>query len=539
MSIKKRALYAFVLLAVLQFTACGGRSFPLNPFGNSSNGLSSLFGSGTQQSSSNQNGNGTPNLNFDGWSAENGPSWLSLDDQTTAVIGEATTVASTPQATRGALSQGIPVEGIPGSNAPANLQVQQQGGTVNGVTYDAIVDWGHIPAGKNPLFNYLTARNTGGQPAYIKIDSAPSAPFSLEAAICYEHAICSLRFTYAPNEPGKHSQTVNLRYRNSPAASWTTLKVLLKGSSYEQLVAYGPGEGGGPHVLGWNPRTNKTYSFWGGPVDFKGGVRVAVADFNGDGVLDIAAAQGPGGAPTARIYYGPDFPGNFTEVAAGYDLAFKGGTYIAACDLDGDKKAELIFGAGEGGGAHIWVKYATGADYPGGSFFAFDPNARVGARVACGDVNGDGTPDIISSAGEGGGPVVAAHSGKDFSPLTIGWATDPNNRDGVSVGFGYFNPTSPKGHIVTGVDGQVVVWKLEGNQLVALYKFFPYTSQWRGNITSAGMHFNKDWIADMLTGAGEGGGPHALGLDLFNLQVMFSFFTYNQEFRGGIFVSGQ
>ncbi|MCB0418979.1 MAG: hypothetical protein KDD39_15140, partial [Bdellovibrionales bacterium] len=78
-----------------------------------------------------------------------------------------------------------------------------------------------------------------------------------------------------------------------------------------------------------------------------------------------------------------------------------------------------------------------------------------------------------------------------------------------------------------------------GGQLKTVYSFFPYTSKWKGNVTSAGMQLNKDWITDMLTGAGPGGGPHAMGLDLFNVDVLFSFFAYNREFTGGIFVSGQ
>ncbi|MCB0419282.1 MAG: hypothetical protein KDD39_16670, partial [Bdellovibrionales bacterium] len=266
--IKKRARYASVLFISVFFSACGNR-YAVNPFAASTGGLGGLFGQNTQSSSS-QSGN--PNLEFDNWSAENGPSWAGLDDVGGAV-GDAEPVATTPQGTQNALSQGIAVPGVPNSSAPANLTLPQAGGTVNGVHYDAIVDWGRIPAGKNPLFNYLTMQNTGGNPAYVVVDNAPTSPFNLEAAICYQYALCSVRLSYAPSAPGSHSQTVNLRWRSASNSSWNTLKVLLKGSSYEQLIAFGPGEGGGPHVLGWNPRTNKTYSFWGAPQDFKGGMR--------------------------------------------------------------------------------------------------------------------------------------------------------------------------------------------------------------------------------------------------------------------------
>src|SRR5437773_989086 len=42
------------------------------------------------------------------------------------------------------------------------------------------------------------------------------------------------------------------------------------------------------------------------------------------------------------------------------------------------------------------------------SFLAYDANVTGGVRVAIGDVNGDGTPDIITAPGPGGGPHIHA-----------------------------------------------------------------------------------------------------------------------------------
>jgi hypothetical protein len=69
-----------------------------------------------------------------------------------------------------------------------------------------------------------------------------------------------------------------------------------------------------------------------------------------------------------------------------------------------------------------------------GSFFAYDPGLFNGAFVGCGDVNGDGVPDVITGAGPGGGPHVRVWSGVDGTELTGFFAYAPAFTGGVFVG---------------------------------------------------------------------------------------------------------
>src|SRR5262249_487315 len=73
------------------------------------------------------------------------------------------------------------------------------------------------------------------------------------------------------------------------------------------------------------------------------------------------------------------------------------------------------------------------------NFFPFDPNFTGGVRVAVGDVNRDGVPDIIAAAGPGGGPNVIVYSGKDGSQLLNFYAYDPHFTGGAYMPAGDVN----------------------------------------------------------------------------------------------------
>src|SRR4029077_14254410 len=70
------------------------------------------------------------------------------------------------------------------------------------------------------------------------------------------------------------------------------------------------------------------------------------------------------------------------------------------------------------------------------AFNAYDPAFAGGVRVACGDVNGDGVPDLITVPGSGGGPNVRVFSGVDGKLLMNFLAFDPGFTGGLYVAAG-------------------------------------------------------------------------------------------------------
>ena len=181
---------------------------------------------------------------------------------------------------------------------------------------------------------------------------------------------------------------------------------------------------------------------------YTGPINVAAGDVNGDDVLDAVIAAGEGGGPRVRVIDGS----NGQELANffAYGADFRGGVNVATADVTGDGKADIVTGAGEGGGPHVKVwDGATGQLVT--EFFAYDADFRGGVGVAALDLDGDKRAEVVTAPGAGGGPVV-----KVFDPATgaerqVVWAGPPENRHGVEL----FVHTDPAiGMIVTADAGE-------------------------------------------------------------------------------------
>lgn len=210
----------------------------------------------------------------------------------------------------------------------------------------------------------------------------------------------------------------------------------------ETVVGAGPG--GGPHVKVY--KADGTFTgreFMAYDPFFYGGIDVAVGDIDGDGKNEIITGPGKGGGPEVKAF---DQNGNVVADFYAYDYRFAGGIHVAAGDVDGDGKAEIITGILGDGGPHIKVFRQDGTVV--GQYFAYSPNFTGGVDVTAADVNGDGKAEIITGAGKGGGPHVRITDaqGNDLSNGGF-YAYDYRFAGGIRVSAGDVYSTNPGAEI--------------------------------------------------------------------------------------------
>jgi hypothetical protein len=148
------------------------------------------------------------------------------------------------------------------------------------------------------------------------------------------------------------------------------------------------------------------FDFFAYTPAFTGGVHVAVGNVDGSNRASLITGAGAGGGPHVRaiklVTSGGTVIGT-TDLASffAYSPAFPGGVFVAGGDLSGDGRAELITGAGPGGGPHVRI-FDTGSAGPPelAGFVAYHPGFRGGAFVG---VTGS---EVLTGAGPGGGPHV-------------------------------------------------------------------------------------------------------------------------------------
>jgi len=166
---------------------------------------------------------------------------------------------------------------------------------------------------------------------------------------------------------------------------------------------------------------------------------------------------------------------------APYTETYRDGINLAIGDIENDGSVEIVTGTENGGGPQIRIFNKDGnLIHPG--FFAYDTGFRGGVNICIGDLNGDAVNEVIAGAGVGGGPHVRVF-----------------NKDGKVINPG----------------------------------FFAYDPLFRGGVNVACGDVDGDGIDDIITGPGQGGGPHVRVYDRDG-QMKSQFFAFDATEKDGV-----
>lgn len=207
----------------------------------------------------------------------------------------------------------------------------------------------------------------------------------------------------------------------------------------------------------------------------KGSSQVIEQDLDADGEKELLVAD----VNQVKIY---DSKGSMITSFFPYTENYDKGINITVGDLDNNGTLEIVTGTEKGGGPHVRIFNSNGKLINPG-FFAYGPEFRGGVNVTIADLEGDGWYEIIAGAGFGGGPHVRVFAS-----------------DGRLINPG----------------------------------FFAYDPDFRGGVNVAAGDIDGDGIDEIITGPGKGGGPHVKSFDKNGNPDGPDFFAFDEKLRNGV-----
>lgn len=244
--------------------------------------------------------------------------------------------------------------------------------------------------------------------------------------------------------PGQGSEPV-LKIFNTNGKLLKQLLVAEKGFRGGISVASGDVDGDGQDEIITIPASNglsqlKIFNYQGqlkkqffvDSKKYRGGFNVASGNLDGAGNAEIVVAYGAGAKPQVKIF---NYQGKLQGTFMPYDKNFKGGVKVAVANIDGrnnHNKQEIIVAPGSGTTPIVKV-YDNHAQLKL-KFEAYNSNWQGGVNVAAGDLNSDGRAEIITAAYPGAAPHVRTFNSKG-ELIDSFYAYEEKFNGGVNVGF--------------------------------------------------------------------------------------------------------
>lgn len=268
-------------------------------------------------------------------------------------------------------------------------------------------------------------------------------------------------------------------------------------------------------------------SFMAYAPSFRGGVSIAVGDLDGDGFNEIVTGAGPGGGPHIRIFSNDGSP---MSSFFAFETAYRGGVRVATADINGDGIDEIVVASGRGREAEIRIFNREGTLIT--RFFAFGRKFRNPFSVASGDTDGNGNDEIIVSAGPGGGPHVQVFTG-DGELRNEFFAYERSFTGGVEVTTLDFDGDKKYEIAAAPAGGRARNIKIFSGSGAVIFEFQAYLNRQTVGLRLAAFDFDNDEKEEIITTQGVGGEPI---LRVFTPQgLIFSeIMAFSKDMKSGV-----
>ncbi|MFH1509295.1 MAG: FG-GAP-like repeat-containing protein [bacterium] len=303
-------------------------------------------------------------------------------------------------------------------------------------------------------------------------------------------------------------------------------------------IAVARGAGATPEIKVFNNLGQEETRFYAYAENFRGGVRLASGDIDGDGQEEIIAGAGTGGGPQIRVF---ESNGSVKPIQFfAFHSDSRTGVDVACGDIDNDGKDEIA--ASQFANGEAWVKVYRYNDEQTvvGEWRAFAPGLEIGATVAMGDIDADNKEEVIVGAGTGGGPQIRVFEANGaLKPIQF-YAFHPDSRTGVDVATVDADSDGKDEIAVSQLRNgeawtKIYRYNNERNQL-AEFRAYPQGVEAGANIDFVPLTYYG--TPGVITGPNASGGPQVRTFNTGGGENSLQFFAFEDYFRGGISAVG-
>ncbi len=260
------------------------------------------------------------------------------------------------------------------------------------------------------------------------------------------------------------------------------------------------------------------------PLAVEGLERRQMLDGDVDPPTVVVAASDIGVRSTPLVSVLDSVTGQIQNQFLAYEHTFRGGVRVAVGDVNGDGEPDIITAPGPGRVGQIRVFSLDGTEMVSYRTLPFGATWRGGVEVASGDVDGNGRDDIIASQSRGRGvvrvfvsidaadPIVNASYRRivPFGPRFNGGSTVAVADVGTFVGGTITDGSMPDGRVEIvvgngpGMRSLVRVYDVSATpRVVATAR--PFAAGLRGGVNVTSGRITNDSIDEIIVSAGRGG----------------------------------